>query len=239
MPDSRIENLTDEILIAELEALKASLKLVLDDPSYSAGDAKKMLISLLFNSSIVSAATNDFQALTPKGFYNSIMTTARKGIGKLATSTQIEDKMGNEDAVLYAGAQGTMQTQWWDDWFIKNGVPAKYASDVYPTPRCIAFDAFLNQTMGANDNVSIGPVLAAGYRYQGISFTFAGSIAANVGKGFVTLGYTGSTENIVIALGLSFQLSADGREISIKCGAGSAGGLVLVSTHINAIIFTI
>ena len=87
--DSRIENLTDEALLAELEALKATLKLAIDDPSYSAGDAKKILIATLLNKSVVTDNTNDFQAMTPKAFYDSVATESNLGVTRHASPAQI------------------------------------------------------------------------------------------------------------------------------------------------------
>ena len=87
--DSRIEGLAGQIALAELTALKASLKVVLDDPSYSAGDAKKMLLSVLLNSdTVVEGSENDFQAMTPKGFAASVATETRNGIARPATAAE-------------------------------------------------------------------------------------------------------------------------------------------------------
>jgi hypothetical protein len=91
MADSRIENLSDEVLLAELQSLKATLKIALDDPSYSAGDTKKMLLSTLLKSDILTDAEGsiDYQAMTPACFKATVATTNRLGVVEKATNSEV------------------------------------------------------------------------------------------------------------------------------------------------------
>lgn len=88
--DARIEDLQNSVNSTELETLKASLKIALDDPSFSAEDAKKMLLSTLMTSSAFNDDTlNDFQSLTPKGLKANTATTTRKGVVRHATDAEL------------------------------------------------------------------------------------------------------------------------------------------------------
>ena len=71
MADQRIIDL-NELTIAELESLIASLKLAVDDPSLT--DAEGLPIATILSNDHAGEAAADaknFLALTPKGFYNS------------------------------------------------------------------------------------------------------------------------------------------------------------------------
>jgi len=108
--DARIEDLLLEIDTAELITLKATLKLALDDPSFSAADAKKILLSTLLSSAIAASSEVDYKALTPKGFHASVATEGRKGIVELATDLEIAAETANK--VLQSDDQAAMRLNW-------------------------------------------------------------------------------------------------------------------------------
>lgn len=81
-------------------------------------------LSELLTSAIVTDGAIDYKALTAKGFWDSIMTESRRGVGTYATDSEIEGK--TTDALIRAGKQDIMQAQWYKDWGVANSVPGLY-----------------------------------------------------------------------------------------------------------------
>jgi hypothetical protein len=114
MADSRIRNLTDEVLAAHLSALLNTLYLAVDDTTFT--DAKKVLLKTLLTEAVIDANTNNYQAMSPKSFYDSVMTNARKGIGMISPDADVTSKSGSN--LLTSIHQTLMQAQWLIDWCI-------------------------------------------------------------------------------------------------------------------------
>lgn len=90
--DLRIRDL-NAVGATELKTLLSTVALALDDPSFSANDAKKVLLSVLLTSDIVAEDTDiTHRALTPKGFNSSVATTSRRGVVRLAKDTEVVEK---------------------------------------------------------------------------------------------------------------------------------------------------
>lgn len=218
MADSRGKDLTGTVISSELQALLSSLYFNVDASSFS--EAKKIVLQTLLTEAVIAANSNNYQAMTPKAFYDSIMTTARKGIGQLSTDANVTAKSGT--GLLNAVHQTLMQTQWLKDWFEVNGVPAQIKADSFTAPRAMQWVSTNNVNMNAFQRVSISPVLPANHRYKRVSAQHA---AYNVtwglsDAGFITVGYTGSSILVgLVSLGginyVMLELSADGREITL------------------------
>ena len=238
MADDRIKDLPEEVIESELNALIATLYLAVDDTTFT--DANKILLKAILFEELVDDNTNDFQALTPKGFYDSVMTTVRMGIQRLATNGEVTAKTGV--GLLNTAHQVLMQTQWVKDWFESSGVPNIYGADDLTTPSAMSFEVNFNQAnMTAGQEVAISPVLPSGYRYHTINFSWAASVSTGVlqGSGFSNMVFSGSTVSttlIILASNIILQLrlSADGREISIY--AINISENVLASLHFNVVI---
>lgn len=230
--DSRIENLTNQILLAELQSLKASLKLVLDDPSYSAGEAKKMLLSVLLNSSTVSSNTNDYQALTPKGFYNSTMTDSRLGVGRNATNTEItgETSIG----LIKAEDLTLVKTNFKTDFF--EGDATITNADSLTSMGIISFVANGNYVgMVQYAYIDLAPDIVGENTIESIRLNYIVKIDAltYIGVHNLVRPSSGSVTTLIIS-GYSFYLNSDGEFRLVKYSTGS--GDVKVSITANAIL---
>lgn len=103
-----------------LQILKASINFMLDDPSFS--EARKIQLLNFLTTGNVGAAgnANDYQAMSPKSFKESVMSTTDAGVGQLSNDTNVTNKSGT--GLLNASHQILMQTKWLNDWFTFNGV---------------------------------------------------------------------------------------------------------------------
>lgn len=90
-------------------------------------DAQKVDVISLLTDSIITDNNNDYQALTPKAFYDSVMTNGRRGVGIFATDADVADKDGT--GVLNTFHQILMQAQWLKDWFQGNGTVIDFKAD--------------------------------------------------------------------------------------------------------------
>jgi len=206
--DSRIKDLPDEVASSQLQALLDTLYLAVDDTSFS--EAKKVLLKTLFTEAIVSSNSNNYQAMTPKAFYNSIMTTSRKGIGRLATESEINSKTG--DGLLTAAAQTIMQTQWYKDWFVSNSTPNVYYanSDSNSVMKALIFSVNFEQSVANGGVLYIGPTLGAGrtYKTAWIQFSVSNSVVSQAG--YSSLTYAGIQVLVNIATGMYIGINAAG-----------------------------
>ena len=85
--DKRTYDLT-AITPAELSTLLSSLALDIDDPSLSAAESKKLLLTDLLISSVITSNSNNYQAITQKAFYDSVATESNNGVVKHASPAQ-------------------------------------------------------------------------------------------------------------------------------------------------------
>ena len=88
--DARIKDLPQTLNDTELRTLITSLRLVVDDPSYSAVDMKQLLInSLLSDRDIPDNTTIAHKAVTEAGFMKTSATTQKKGVMRYATDAEV------------------------------------------------------------------------------------------------------------------------------------------------------
>lgn len=158
MADSRIRNLTGEVLTADISALLNTLYLAVDDISFT--DAKKILLKSILTEAVITANTNNYQAMTPKAFYDSVMTTLVKGIGQLAVDGEITAKTGNN--LLTAANQTLMQGQWVKDWLQANGAPIFMHQDTVDDPVALAYQICRKATLAYLESFQITPNLGTG-----------------------------------------------------------------------------
>jgi len=187
MADSRIKDLTGTTVTQALQALLDTLYLAVDDASYV--NAKKILLKSLLYDSIVSGNSNNYQGMTPKAFYDSVMTSTRLGIGRQATSTEITDKDG--DGLILSSHQSIMQTQWKKDLFSKNGyAPDSFITDTgdITTANSIAyqvvFNGYLTTTSpGAHIYLHPAALQAVGKSFSAVYFSYISEKGGNVTYG--------------------------------------------------------
>lgn len=207
--DSRIKDLSGEIVSGELASRLSTLYVAADDTSFS--DAKKIKWGTLVNSSVVTNNSNNYQALTPKGFYDSVATESRKGIVELASTAEVQAKSG--DMVLTAGKQTAMQNQWLSDWFVQSGAPVAYVRNGF----CLAYNGvYYSNSLSAGGYIDITPVVTRDI--GGLS------IQLNVGSnqtsynGFTSIPYNGvggSQELILSAGQIKLQITPDRRALRL------------------------
>lgn len=238
MADKRGKDLT-ELLASQIQALLNTLSIPVDDPSFS--EARRLVLSSLLNSNIVDANTNNYQALTPKGFYDSIATESRKGVQRLATSAEVTAKSGA--GLLESVDQSTMQTQWAKDWFEKEAVPNHIEADSFTSPNAMNFRVNFVRTLNSGNSVSISPVLPANHRYAVVHFTYALEsdiieLVPGVGTGYLL--YNGTIQSFTLlafsgGVDFSIELNAVGTELTLKAGIGT-GAKWRVSMSFNCVI---
>lgn len=151
MADSRIKDASETVASGDLAALLNSLYFAVDATGFT--DFKKILLKTILTEAVVTANTNNYQAMTPKAFYDSVMSTTVKGIGQLATDAEVTAKTGT--GLLNSVHQVLMQAQWKQDFFkATNGLPPmSLVSDTgdLSTAKAIAY-----QTVWAGDMSAYG-----------------------------------------------------------------------------------
>lgn len=233
MASARIKDLAATVAANEIQAILDSLYLAVDQSAFT--NAKKILFKTFLTEAIVADNSINYFAMTPKAFYDSVMTTTRKGIGQLATDGDVTGKTGT--GLLNSVHQVLMQAQWKKDWFVKNGeVPGAYYSntDDLSTAKAISFQFLYNGAVN-NGGVIVGPTLPTGVYYNAVNYKFAISSpnGARAG-GFNTIyaGAAGSEIQQTMGIGLSMDLY-DGGQYLLIFTPGLSGDYY-VSMEINA-----
>jgi len=203
--DQRIRTLGQEVAQGDLSALKSLLYFAVDHIDFGASDAKKVLLTTLLYSAIIENNENDFQMVTPKSFYNSVSTTTRKGIQRLATEAEVTGKTG--EGLLNSPHQTLMLAQWKKDLFVTNdSTPSTWCMDsnTIASSKSLAWSLTMQKTVGGQYNINPGDISGAAYIqtvYCVISIVtnlgmYGGSfhmIKHSVNQINVTLGTTGVT----------------------------------------------
>ena len=149
MADSRAKDLVKRVVSSLSDLTGVYLWSDKDGDS----DAKSIEITDILSSDTIEHASDiDFKAITPAAFAKSLMTFDRNGVGRYATTGEIQGK--TSDGLLKASNQVTMQTQWKTDWFRKSGAENVYYQSDY------AVKSFFVKTipsMSAGDYVQISP----------------------------------------------------------------------------------
>lgn len=116
MANTRVKDFPTTFNPATLTALQSVFTWV-DKQGFT--EAQKYDLASSLTSAIVTGNTIDYKSMTPKAFWDSIMSETRRGVGLYATDANITGKSG--DGLLRAGKQPQMQEQWLSDWYIANG----------------------------------------------------------------------------------------------------------------------
>ena len=207
MADNRIRLLQD-ITTGDLESLLNTLYLAVDDTTFT--NVEKVLFKTLLSEAIVADNSINYKAMTPKAFYNSVMTEARKGINRFATDVEVTAK--TTSTVLLSIHQILMQAQWLKDWFESNGTPNIFAADDLTTPKAMVFQVTFNQSMTSGVDYSIAPSPPSGYRYHTITIVYSAHGGGIVGNGFKSLNHTGGTVSQILLSGLLVvKLTSNGK----------------------------
>lgn len=209
--DARIKDLTGEVLSNELSALLSTLYMAVDDTSFT--DAEKVKWTNLITSAIVSANTNNYQAMTPKSFYDSVATESRKGIVELASTAEVQAKAG--EVVLTSGDQDTMQSQWKTDWWVGSGAPRVFFQDSY----AIAMQmTHFGNSISANGYLVLTPELAAGKQIACATIMLSIGTNSTQGNGFYKFDYGGGEQDVtVVSEVIKLRIPSTRREIRLVC----------------------
>ena len=158
MADSLVQNLTKRVLdsLANLTGVR------LWSGKTGETDALGIEASEFISSDIVADTSVDYKALTPKGFYNSTMTTTRKGVGQLALDADVTAQTGT--GLLNSVHQVLIKAQCFRDWFIANGLPTFYvrSQDDLSSGGAIAFNSVWKGDLLTGAQITLNPALPAG-----------------------------------------------------------------------------
>lgn len=179
--DQRIRTLTEEVNQSDLNTLKSLLYFAVDHTTFGTGNARKLLLVTILNSLLVEDNTNDYQAMTPKAFYDSIMTEVRKGIGRLATAQEVTEKTA--EGLLNSEAQTLMQTQWKKDFFKSQQRPETWRmdSDTINASRAMQWVNTINYSGSGGVNYPCIP--SDGSQFNGFNTVYLTySIVTNLGQ---------------------------------------------------------
>lgn len=198
MADGRIKDLTSEVLASQIQALLNTLYLALDDDSFS--DAKKILLKNLLKDTAVTDALNNYQALTPKGFYSSVATEESKGIVEKATGAEIIAETA--DKFMDAADQAKMREHWGK---------SQTGDNVIGRPK-FWFANGAGENVGEHVGVKI-PVMFAtnraestAYNYywlpDGLKLTGQKTVLAVINGVFLTTEYKGKVDNVLLDMSL-------------------------------------
>ncbi len=233
MADSRIKDLDGDVSSGQLPALLNTLFLAVDDTSFS--EAEQILLKTILTEAIVTSNSNNYQALTPKAFYDSIMTTARKGIGQLSSDANVTSKSGT--GLLNSLHQVLMQAQWKIDWFQAAGVPNIFSADTLVNPQAISFNANWEGALAQfarkilSPDIGTSTILAATYQYV---ITAEGGNKAS--SKFQYLKYVGVEVTSDVDTGNLFvYISSDGKTFGLYCG-GVLGTNIRCSMTVNMVL---
>lgn len=236
--DSRIKDFLNQIQVADLQAIKDALWFVADHTSFT--DAKKITLANLLYTAIVDANTNNFQALTPKAFYDSVMTIERKGIARLATDEEIDSRAG--EGLIPSSKQALMQARWYREWFPAGSFPqvifsnnAATASDKKATSYQAGFHhpAADGAWSGSAQFFPIELYLINA-QFKMVYCTIACTTSAGNHGGTHILVSSGSTTLLPLGTtGVSLYMSADGN--SFGCTPNGTVTDVRIAITVNAI----
>ena len=233
MSDSKIRNLTETVVSGDLATLLDTLYLAVDDTTFT--NAKKVLLKTILTEAVISSNANNYQAMTPKAFYDSVMTTTRKGIAQLASDSDVTEKRGVN--LLNSAHQIIMQAQWLKDWFIANGQPASYYKNAN-SENAMSLQVNVFQQFTQYQTMQINPTLPAGKRIDGVVFQVITS-HSTVNNQFIAtnwLKYNGTARYYWIdSSSIGLLLSADGKTLSVVNNYAATGNVTLSAT-INIII---
>lgn len=192
------------------------------------------LLSMIYDS-IVSNDSNDYQFMTPKSFWDSIMTEARRGVGVYATDTNINSKSG--DGLLRAGKQSIMQAQWFKDWFYKNSQPIAFQANAEGSGMyAISFDVnFRAVDLASATQYYLSPELPTGKTFHNIYFSIIVRSSVQKGQSTNYLDYTGGVTYKTIIYAMEVGITADGRYMFFNVQYGAADTYI-GSVRVNAIL---
>lgn len=234
MADSRIKDAADEVISSEIQALLNTLYFAVDDSSFS--DFQKILLKSFLTEAIVDANTNNYQALTPKAFYDSVMTTTRKGIGQLAADADVTSKSGA--GLLNSAHQTLMQAQWFQDWCTSNG-KAKFWSQSnsdLENGGAISFNASFKGDLAQYGYAVMSPALVAGATFDALLVSVYWKSNSNADRVVTQIdSHTiGAESQVNIGGSAWITISPDGTEIRVK--AKSAQTNVRIALTCQAIL---
>ena len=197
--DSRIKDLTGEVLDTELSALLDTLYLAVDDKWFT--DAEKVKWTNLITSAAVDEdSTNDYQALTPKGFYDSRAEVGKRGVVAFANADEIRN-MENAKVISSFDLRQVHRNE--RARLFKEGVPDYYAKSAAGTatssPCCWA------GSLDAYDRIKLAPSPPVGYVVN--AYTISISVTSSLGSGAGT--YSGTN------FGIEYPIGSSGMKILI------------------------
>lgn len=191
--DARIKDLTGEVLGTELSALLDTLYLAVDDTSFT--DAEKAKWKNLITSAAVDTdSENDYQALTPKGFYASRANVGKRGVVAFSNSSQIRNMEGGNTISAFDLRQVHAEER---ARLFKEGVPDYYSKSTQGT--ATSSPCSWAGSLGAYERIKLAPSPPSGYVVN--AYTISISVTCSLGSGAGT--FSGTNFGIEYAIGSS------------------------------------
>lgn len=234
MADARIYNLLKTLTPTELATVITTVKLVLDDSTFT--EASSLKLSDLLKGSTVEVADKDIvsQAITPKAFYATLMSETRRGVGLFAPDANINAKTG--DGLLRSSKQTVMQSQWKKDWWTKSGSPVIYSrtSDDMSSGGAIAYNCVYSGNLAKGEYVDLFPPLETGATIDLLHVTFVLSSNTNAEKGTFIFPFSTAYRYQAAGSAGDFAIWAEGT--SLVFTAQSQQNNLRISCIVNATI---
>lgn len=219
--DSRIKDLEAEVGEGALAGLLNTLFLAVDESTYT--NAKKILLKTILTDAVVSANTNNYQAMTPKAFYDSIMTTTRRGVQRLATDTEVTNRTG--EGVVTSGRLELLKNKLVQDFFKQENAMEIFYSAAWSLSWM--GNLFLN-TLGPGQAMAVSPVAATDLIRASLSLII---VANQTGyQGYLTL-----QDGMFISLGGGLEIQITANRVLVWNTSSSARTNVRISVTGNAI----
>jgi hypothetical protein len=222
--DLRIKDLQSEIGVGGMPAAVESF-LAVDMTGYT--DAKKLKLSTLLTTAIVAANTNASQAMTPKAFYDSVMTESRRGVARQATDQEVTDRTG--EGVVIANKVVRIKNKIQEEFYQQGNNIQVYHSAYWS----IAWTACVYHEQlnaGVFNSLICSPIFAAPIVIGYINYVFASNQHVNQG----TLALTSSVVQYTIGGGAYFILDIPSQ--SLRVGSSVVLTNVRISITGNGVI---
>jgi len=242
MADSRIKDLAQEISVNDLASLLETLYLAGDASSFS--EAKKVLFKSFLSNAKVEANTIVHQAITPKAFYDSIMSETVMGINRLATALEIVAKSGS--GLITSANLASILTMFISDIFVTNGNAPKSlvkTADTIAASGALAYQTVWssNGAVSANTTVSLVPpeLYECGKGIKGIYFSYLVNVAGTplAGTNYIAAPGADGETDLSIGYNVAFYLYDRGRDFGIQTFASKS--YMDVAVTVNAVLQTL
>lgn len=233
MADSRTTGL-DPITLTQLNTLKATIKFIIDDPSFTTAKGLALLDLLRTTRIINSDSGIDYQAITPKSFFESLMDETNFGIGRMADDAAIAGKYG--DGLIRSGKLDKVLSLVENEWFL-GASPSdlgayRVTSQANNTPAAMVFPSCYAGSLLAANRIVLSPALPTGVYFDAGRIT--GTIQTDQKTGSFDFEYPrvspGAEYSKEVAGAFFIYLTSTRTELKLRSTAGDQTNCRLAAT---------